>query len=78
MTHCVACHTAKVHWRNDKLATDSSSLKAQVNRWQDNTGLNWSKGLKLDLSPWPNIKAYYERVGQRAKVQETLKAEGLA
>ncbi len=42
------------------------------------TILNWNKGLKLDLSPWPNIKAYYERVGQRAKVQETLKAEGLA
>ena len=42
------------------------------------TILNWSKGLKLDLSPWPNIKAYYERVGQRAKVVETMKAEGIA
>lgn len=42
------------------------------------TVLNWNKGLKLDLSPWPNIKAYYERVGQRPKVQEALKAEGLA
>ena len=42
------------------------------------TILNWSKGLKLDLSPWPNIKAYYERLGQRPKIQETLKAEGLA
>ena len=42
------------------------------------TILNWSKGLKLDLSPWPNIKAYYERVGKRAKVVETMKAEGIA
>jgi glutathione S-transferase len=41
------------------------------------TILNWSKGLKLDLSPWPNIKAYYERLGKRPKIQETLKAEGL-
>ena len=42
------------------------------------TILNWTKGLKIDLSPWPNIKAYYERVGQRPKILETMKAEGLA
>ena len=42
------------------------------------TVLNWHKGLKFDLSAFPNIKAYYERVLQRPKVQETLKAEGLA
>ena len=41
------------------------------------TILNWTKGLKIDLSPWPNIKAYYERVGKRPKIQETMKAEGL-
>lgn len=42
------------------------------------TVLNWHKGLKFDLSPFPNIKAYYERIGQRPKVKETMKAEGLA
>ena len=42
------------------------------------TILSWSKGLKLDLSPWPNIKAYFERLAQRPKIQDTLKAEGLA
>ena len=42
------------------------------------TILNWSKGLKIDLSTWPNVKAYYERVGQRPKILETMKAEGLA
>jgi glutathione S-transferase len=42
------------------------------------TVLNWHKGLKIDLSPWPNVKAFYERVAARPKVQETLKAEGLA
>ena len=41
------------------------------------TVLNWHKALKIDLSPWPNIKAYYERVASRPKVQETMKAEGL-
>ena len=42
------------------------------------TVLNWSKGLKIDLSAWPNVKTYYERVGKRPKIQETMKAEGLA
>jgi len=42
------------------------------------TVLNWHKPLTIDLSPWPNIKAYYERIGKRPKVQETMKAEGLA
>jgi glutathione S-transferase len=42
------------------------------------TILNWTKGLKIDLSPWPNIKAYYERVGKRPRILETMKAEGIA
>ena len=41
------------------------------------TILNWSKKLNIDLSPYPNIKAYWDRVGQRPKIQETMKAEGL-
>jgi len=39
--------------------------------------LSWTRPLKIDLAPWPNIKAYVERIGARPKVQETLKAEGL-
>jgi cytochrome c553 len=41
-THCVSCHTTQVHWRDKKLATDWTGLKAQVFRWQSNTGLGWS------------------------------------
>jgi mono/diheme cytochrome c family protein len=41
-THCVACHTTQVHWRDRKLATDWSSLSAQVRRWQANAGLRWT------------------------------------
>ena len=41
------------------------------------TVLNWSKPLKINLAPWPNIQAFMGRVGSRPKVQETLKAEGL-
>ncbi|HEX5865047.1 MAG TPA: hypothetical protein VF014_12475, partial [Casimicrobiaceae bacterium] len=42
-TYCVGCHTTQVHWREKKLATDWTSLKAQVNRWQSNTGLGLSE-----------------------------------
>lgn len=42
------------------------------------TVLNRHQPLKIDLSPWPNIKDYYERIGKRPKVQEIMKAEGLA
>jgi mono/diheme cytochrome c family protein len=41
-THCIACHTAKVHWRAKKLAKDWISLKTQVRRWQGIEGLKWS------------------------------------
>lgn len=41
------------------------------------TVLNWTNIHKIDLAKWPNIQAYMGRVGARAKVQETLKAEGL-
>jgi len=33
--HCRECHTAEVHWREKKRASDWSSLKAQVRRWQN-------------------------------------------
>ncbi|HEX5139519.1 MAG TPA: glutathione transferase GstA [Dehalococcoidia bacterium] len=42
------------------------------------TVLRWADKLKIDLNQWPNVKAYFERVGQRAKIRETLKEEGLA
>ncbi|HUF22184.1 MAG TPA: hypothetical protein VMP00_15700, partial [Burkholderiales bacterium] len=42
-THCIACHTTQAHWRNDRLATDWTSLKFQVKRWQANIALGWSE-----------------------------------
>ena len=40
-THCVACHSTKMHWRDQRLATDWKSLTVQVRRWQGATDLNW-------------------------------------
>jgi glutathione S-transferase len=42
------------------------------------TVLRWSPRVNIDLSKWPNITAYMDRVAARPKVQEALKAEGLA
>jgi glutathione S-transferase len=42
------------------------------------TVLRWSPRVNIDTSKWPNIKAYMDRVAARPKVQEALKAEGLA
>jgi glutathione S-transferase len=41
------------------------------------TVLNWTNVHKIDIAKWPNIKALMERVRNRPRVQETLKAEGL-
>jgi glutathione S-transferase len=41
------------------------------------TVLNWTHVHKIDVSKWPNIKAYIARVAARTKVQEEMKAEGL-
>ena len=41
------------------------------------TVLRWTTPLKIDLSPWPNVAAYLERVGKRPKVREALQEEGL-
>ncbi len=57
-THCIACHTAQVHWRAKKLATDWASLKAQVRRWQAVQALGWSDGDITDVASYLNILYY--------------------
>lgn len=42
------------------------------------TVLSWTQHLQMDLSPYPNLGALLGRIMGRPKVQETLKAEGLA
>jgi glutathione S-transferase len=41
------------------------------------TILNWTGMLGVDLQPFPNIRAYMDRVAARPKVQEAMHAEGL-
>lgn len=39
--------------------------------------LRWTTRIEVDLAKWPNLKAYFDRVAARPKVQEAMKAEGL-
>ena len=39
--------------------------------------LSWSGLVGVDLSPWPNLKAFQERVAVRPSVIEAMTAEGL-
>jgi glutathione S-transferase len=41
------------------------------------TVLRWMARIEMDIAKWPNLKAYFDRVGARPKVQEAMKAEGL-
>ena len=57
-THCIACHSREVHWRQKKLATDWASLIAQVRRWAGNAGLGWSDEEVADVARYLNAVHY--------------------
>ena len=57
-THCIACHTPQVHWREKRLVTDFAGLVTQVGRWQTNTGLNWSSDEIQDVVRYLNATIY--------------------
>jgi hypothetical protein len=41
-THCVECHTAQMHWRDQRRARDWESLRGWVRHWQGEARLRWS------------------------------------
>jgi glutathione S-transferase len=41
------------------------------------TVLNWGQWVNVDLARWPAIAQYRDRVAERPKVRDALKAEGL-
>lgn len=41
------------------------------------TVLSWLPHLKIDLTPWPMVRAYQERIAARPAVQTALREEGL-
>jgi hypothetical protein len=58
-THCIACHTTEVHWRDQRSASDWPALKAQVRRWQDAASLAWGDDDILAVSRYLNDSVYH-------------------
>jgi len=57
-THCIACHTKQMHWRDNRVATDWFSLRRQVQSWQDSAGLGWSDGDITEVARHLNESIY--------------------
>ena len=65
-THCIACHTTQMHWRDQRLATDWASLQAQVRRWQGVAKLGWNEDDILEVTRHLNERIYrYAPSGDR-------------
>lgn len=58
-THCIACHSAQVHWRDKKHATDWISLQAEVRRWQKYSGLGWDEDDIAAVARYLNALHYH-------------------
>lgn len=62
-THCIACHTSQMHWRDKRVATDWATLTFQVRRWQGVASLGWSEADVLEVANYLNDSIYrFERV----------------
>jgi mono/diheme cytochrome c family protein len=69
-THCGACHSTQMHWRENKLATSWETLKAQVQRWQGVARLEWGDAEVEEVARYLNETIYHHpepaRVGRLA------------
>jgi mono/diheme cytochrome c family protein len=57
-TFCGACHTAQMHWRDQRLVKSWDDLRYQVDRWQKYAGQNWSKDDIDDVASYLNRVFY--------------------
>ena len=57
-THCIACHNTQVHWREKKLVNDWTSLQSEIRRWQEISGLGWSKKDIEEVAQYLNALHY--------------------
>jgi mono/diheme cytochrome c family protein len=74
-THCIACHTTHVHWRDQRLATDWAGLKKQVNRWQNNAGLRWNNEDIEAVSKYLNTLYYHFPADQEKTISLNTEKE---
>lgn len=72
-THCIACHTSQMHWRDKRVATDFPGVLAQVMTWQSRAQLNWTPEDIVEVARFVNDRYYrYPRTEPRAATELPL------
>jgi hypothetical protein len=66
-THCIACHTTEKHWRDKRVASDWTSLKALVRHWQAAALLGWNDDDILAVTRHLN-ETYYHFSGPADRI----------
>lgn len=57
-THCAACHSSQMHWREKKTVRDWPSLRAQVTFWQAQAVLGWGDDDITEVARYLNATFY--------------------
>jgi len=58
-TFCTACHTAQMHWRDQRQVKSWNDLRYQVARWQQYAGQDWSREEIDDVASYLN-RVFYQ------------------
>lgn len=75
--HCIECHTTQMHWREQRLARDWNTLRAQVARWQATASLRWSDADIDAVAQHLNDTIYgFPRFQARAPLPGAVAAQG--
>jgi mono/diheme cytochrome c family protein len=61
--HCGSCHESSVHIREVQAAKSLEAVRAQVVRWQEALGLQWSAEEVGDVSEYLNVAWYHYAEG---------------
>lgn len=75
-THCLACHSEKLHWRDGRLVKDWPTLKDQVRRFQAVANLAWSDEDITEVASYLNRSIY--RLPQAGKATAGWPGQGVA
>lgn len=66
-THCVECHNAQVHWRNQRQVRDWETLRAWVRHWQGDARLQWTEEDVEAVARYLNDSVYHFAQRQAAQ-----------
>jgi hypothetical protein len=74
-THCIACHTTQMHWREKRVATDWDTLREQVRLWQGRAQLSWSEADIVEVTRYLNKSIY--RFGEATQQTSLDRPDGI-